>query len=141
MVVTRTHRGVYGYIESGGKVLLIIKKRGPYAGLFDLPGGSPEQGENEEETLSSEIKEETSCDLVSLSNRREYTVFFDAFKEDDGRPGCLEHTGIIFDCNVCGTADADISGLDSGGALWVDKNILSAENATPLVIMLRNASA
>ena len=40
--VTRSHKGVYGIIRKGNQILLIRKARGPYTGLYDLPGGSPE---------------------------------------------------------------------------------------------------
>lgn len=133
--VTRTHRGIYGYIENDDKVMLIIKKRGPYTGMYDLPGGSPESGETEKQTLEREIQEETGCDLISCHNRREKTVVFDKFIEDDGRPGYLVHTGILFDCQVKGTPDKMISDLDSNGAVWIKKSKLNEENATPFVLI------
>ena len=133
--VTRTHKGIYGYIEKDNKVLLIIKKRGPYAGMYDLPGGSPEGGETEIETLKREIKEETGCTLLSFDNRRREMVVFDEFKEDDGREGCLVHTGILFNCKVGGEPDETISDLDSNGALWIKKSGLNRNNATPFVLI------
>ena len=133
--VTRTHKGIYGYIEKDNKVLLIIKKRGPYAGMYDLPGGSPEGGETEIETLKREIKEETGCTLLSFDNRRQKMVVFDDFKEDDGREGCLVHTGILFNCKVGGEPDETISDLDSNGALWIKKSGLNRNNATPFVLI------
>ena len=133
--VTRTHRGIYGYIENDNKVMLIIKKRGPYTGMYDLPGGSPEPNESEIETLSRDIKEETGCDLQSYKNRRERVVVFDEFTEEDGRPGCLVHTGILFDCQISGKPDETISDLDSNGALWIKKSDLTRKNAAPLVLI------
>ena len=59
--ITKTHFGVYGSIVKDGKILLIKKSRGPYTGLYDLPGGSQEQGESHLETLKREIMEETGC--------------------------------------------------------------------------------
>ncbi len=132
--VTRTHRGIYGYIEQDDKIMLIIKKRGPYTGMYDLPGGSPEDGENEEQTLKREIKEETGCDLIKYANRKEQIVTFENFTEDDGRDGCLVHTGILFQCQINGAPDISISDLDSDGALWISKNELNSKNATPLVL-------
>ncbi len=134
-LVTRTHRGVYGYIEKGEYVLLIVKKRGPYTGMYDLPGGSPEPGETEAETLAREIREETACNLIDCNNRREQTIVFDCFVETDGCPGCLVHTGILFDCLVAGMPDKTISDLDSDGALWIPKSDLNAQNATPFVLL------
>ena len=53
-----THIGVYGLIIKNDKILLINKVGGPYDGKLDLPGGSFEFGENPEETLKREQKEE-----------------------------------------------------------------------------------
>lgn len=133
--ITRTHKGIYGYIENNNQVMLIIKKRGPYTGMYDLPGGSPEAGETEVETLKREIKEETGCDLADFNNRREKIVIFENFIEDDGRPGCLQHTGILFDCRISGIPDRTISDLDSNGALWINKSELNTSNATPFVLI------
>lgn len=132
--VTRTHKGIYGYIENNGKVMLIIKKRGPYTGMYDLPGGSPETGESEEETLQREIMEETGCHLTQYGKRKEQVVRYENFVEDDGRDGCLVHTGILFQCQIDGVPDINISDLDSDGALWIAKEKLNAENATPFVL-------
>ena len=134
-IVTRTHRGIYGYIENDNSVMLIIKKRGPYTGMYDLPGGSPEPNETEIDTLAREINEETGCNLINFKNRQETVVVFDEFVEDDGRPGCLVHTGILFTCQINGKPDHTISDLDSNGALWVKKSELNKKNATPFVLI------
>ena len=63
--VTRIHRGIYGVIRREGKILLIRKKRGPYTGLFDLPGGSPEKGESEERTLARELEKMSFSAVLS----------------------------------------------------------------------------
>jgi ADP-ribose pyrophosphatase YjhB (NUDIX family) len=136
--VTRTHKGIYGYIEKNNRVMLIIKKRGPYTGMYDLPGGSQEIGETEAETLKREINEETGCNLIKYTNRREETVRFENFIEDDGREGCLIHTGILFKCEIDGTPDISISDLDSDGAFWISKENLNEEIATPLVLFCLN---
>ena len=133
--ITRTHFGIYGVIEKENSLLLIVKKRGPYTGLYDLPGGSPEKGEEELQTLAREMAEETGCALLQFQNRREEVVFFEGFKEDDGRNGCLCHRGVLFDCVVAGIPDNTIADLDSDGASWVNKSDLTAQNATPFVLL------
>ena len=55
------------------KILLIKKARGPYTGLYDLPGGSQEKNETFEETLIREIKEETGLTLKSI----EFVSYFE----------------------------------------------------------------
>ena len=134
-LVTRTHRGIYGCIEQNDKIMLIIKKRGPYTGMYDLPGGSPETGETEYQTLKREIKEETGCNLISCDNRKKKIIIYDNFKEDNGASGCLVHTGILYNCKVDGIPDETISDLDSNGALWLKKIDLNENNATPFVLL------
>lgn len=131
--ITRTHRGIYGYIEQNDKVMLIVKKRGPYTGMYDLPGGSPELGETELETLRREIKEETGCDLFTSINRQEHTVIYENFIESNGQPGCLQHTGVFYQCQIEGNPNKEISDLDSDGAQWIKKSDLTIQNATPLI--------
>ena len=51
------HRdGVCGIIENEGKILVLMHKR---TGIYRLPAGGFEEGENDEETILREIKEET----------------------------------------------------------------------------------
>ncbi|TDC21873.1 NUDIX domain-containing protein [Kribbella albertanoniae] len=56
--VTTKHFGVYGVWLQAGRLVLVRKSRGPYDGLLDLPGGSPEAGESEVDTLRRELREE-----------------------------------------------------------------------------------
>lgn len=133
--VTRSHKGIYGIIRKNNQILLIRKARGPYTGLYDLPGGSPEAGETPEQTVAREIKEETNCDLISCTNQREKTIFFSQFTKESGEVGCMQHTGILFDVEVAGEPTTQGDGLDSNGAVWVDINTLSSQNATPFVLM------
>ena len=133
--VTRSHKGVYGIVRKNNQILLIRKARGPYTGLYDLPGGSPEAGETPEQTVAREIKEETNCDLISCTNQREKTIFFSGFTKESGEVGCMQHTGILFDVEVAGEPTIQGDGLDSSGAVWVDINALSGQNATPFVLI------
>ena len=133
--VTRSHKGVYGIIRQGNQILVIRKARGPYTGLYDLPGGSPEADETPEQTVAREIKEETNCDLISCTNKREKTIFFSQFTKASCEVGCLQHTGILFDVKVAGEPSTRGDGLDSDGAVWMDINTLSDQNATPFVLM------
>ncbi len=134
-VVTRSHRGIYGIIKENGKILVIKKARGPYTGLYDLPGGSPEPGETVEQTLIREIKEETNCDVLEFDNIREKTIIFSDFTKESGEVGCLQHTGVLFDVKITGKPSESGDGLDSNGAVWIDIDTLSMENATPFVLI------
>ncbi|MBQ3695587.1 MAG: NUDIX domain-containing protein [Alphaproteobacteria bacterium] len=133
--VTRAHMGVYGVIKKDNKILVIKKARGPYTGLYDLPGGTPENDETPEETVAREIKEETNCDLTSKSNERTLTILFNRFTGESGLTGCIQHTGVLFDVSVDGNPTASGDGLDSNGAKWVAIDILSPQNASPFVLI------
>ena len=109
--VTRAHRGIYAIIKKEGKILVIKKARGPYTGLYDLPGGSPEGNETPEETVIREVKEETNCDVQSFSNKREETILFSDFTKESGEVGCMQHTGVLFDVEVSGSFDKVIHSL------------------------------
>jgi len=133
--VTRSHRGVYGIIRRNNQILVIRKARGPYTGLYDLPGGSPKAGETPEQTVIREIKEETNCDVISHTLVGEKTIFFSAFTKASGEKGCLQHTGVLFNIEVSGEPTTQGDGLDSNGAEWVDIDSLSCQNATPFALI------
>ncbi len=133
--ITKTYFGVYGSIIRGEQILVIKKARGPYTGLFDLPGGSPEADETVEQTLIREIKEETNCDVLSINNKQENTIIFSDFTKDSGETGVLEHSAIIFDVDIKGKPSTLGDGLDSNGALWVNIAELTTNNATPLLLI------
>jgi len=133
--VTRTHLGIYASIRQGNQILLIRKARGPYTGLYDLPGGSPEADETPEQTLIREIREETGCEVISSAFRFDRTICFSDFTLASGEKGCMQHTGVLFDAKVSGTPAKSGDGLDSGGAEWVDVETLTSQNATPFALM------
>ena len=138
--VTRAHLGVYGVIKKDNKILVIKKARGPYTGLYDLPGGTPENTETPDETVTREIKEETGCDVTTKSNKRQHTILFNHFTKESGLVGCMQHTGILFDITVNGNPATTGDGLDSNGAEWIEIQTLSVKNASPFVLMACNQS-
>lgn len=132
--VTRTHFGVYGVIIQNNKMLLIKKARGPYTGLYDLPGGGQERGESFHETLAREIKEETGCDILCSGEGNFYSIIFSDFTKESGETGILQHNAMLYDVETEGELLSTGDGLDSNGAVWVKIKELSKENATPLVL-------
>lgn len=54
-----TKFGVFGAHLDGGRLLVVRKATGPFAGWLDLPGGSLDSGETLEEALRRELTEET----------------------------------------------------------------------------------
>jgi 8-oxo-dGTP diphosphatase len=52
--------GVGAVIRKAGKVLLILRRRPPNAGMWSLPGGLVELGETTAKAVEREVKEETN---------------------------------------------------------------------------------
>ena len=136
--VTKFHKGVYAIIKNDNQILLIKKARGPYTGLFDLPGGSPEKDEAPEQTLIREVKEETNCDVKDYTFWEEKTIIFSNFTKASGKTGVLQHTGILFVAQVTGQPTEQGDDLDSNGAIWMSVDQLSSDNATPFVLYAKD---
>lgn len=134
-LITKAHFGVYGSIVKDNKILLIKKARGPYTGLYDLPGGSQEHGENYLDTLKREIEEETGCKVKSAANERFKSIIFSDFTVQSGEKGVLRHDAVLFDVEIRGMPRVTGDGLDSAGAVWVNTEDLTQKNATPYALM------
>ena len=133
--ITKTHFGVYGSIIKDGKILLIKKARGPYTGLYDLPGGSQEKGESYADTLKREIMEETGCEVIKAENERFKSIIFSDFTIESGEKGVLQHNAVLYDVEIKGKLRTTGDGLDSDGAVWVNMADLTAENTTPYALI------
>lgn len=129
-----SHFGVYALIlnDDQKKVLLIKKARGPYTGLFDLPGGSPEPAELLEETLAREVLEEAGCSVTYATQLGGMSARFEYEKE--GIAYVLRHLGVIYIAQISGTQKTGGDGEDSNGCLWVDVKELNSTNATPFTL-------
>lgn len=92
------HYGVYGIWRQGGLVVAIRKGRGPYLGMLDLPGGSPQPGETATETLERELREECGIDNVAVSSW--HTFDFQVEKSSSGESIEFHHHGLIALVNV-----------------------------------------
>lgn len=95
------HMGIYGIIKNTASEILVIKKsRGPYTGLYDLPGGRNDFfTETFEQTLSREIKEETG---LTLTDSKQLITLL-AFPSQDHR--LYRHVGILYLCSVASFDD------------------------------------
>ncbi len=129
-----SHFGVYALIldDSNKKILLIKKARGPYTGLYDLPGGSPEETELIEETLERELLEETGCNALNYTQLGGFSTRYSYHK--DGEDALLRHLGIIYRVEISGTPKTDSDGQDSHGCVWLDLSEINSANATPFVL-------
>ena len=133
MAYTHSHFGVYALVLNNkqDKVLLIKKARGPYTGMFDLPGGSPEPLELLEETLCREVKEETDCNITRAEQVGGVSARFNYKK--DGEDALLRHLGIVYRIEIEGIPRTDSDGEDSHGCVWLNISDINEENATPFV--------
>jgi ADP-ribose pyrophosphatase YjhB (NUDIX family) len=59
--------GVEAVIERDGRILLARRANEPGRGLWDLPGGFPDEGEEPVEALRREVREETGLELEHVS--------------------------------------------------------------------------
>jgi ADP-ribose pyrophosphatase YjhB (NUDIX family) len=128
------HFGVYAAvvdkIDGVAKMLTVRKNRGPYNGMLDLPGGSPEPGEDRDTTLAREIDEETGASLVRVGQWRTFDVRVD--RASDGRPIQFRHHGQWREAELANVSaptkdDEDVDGLYwLPLADWDDRTDLSA---------------
>ena len=128
-----THLGVYGVVEQNQRILLVKKARGPYIGLFDLPGGGIEFGETPEQALMREVGEGTG-QKIALNNllfcesiRLQHDTTSDKSMED------LHHIGIVYSVSIIENSAIKTSsdGFDSNGAFWYNPETGDMEKLTP----------
>lgn len=124
--------GVYGICTKGDEVLVIKKGRGPYKGLYDLPGGRIEFGEHVEIALKREFEEEVNVEVTGLTFIG-YNEYFCQFTNDFGELKDFHHVGLYFSVE-CDTSviKTDADGHDSLGALFIPKNELGLHNCSQI---------
>ncbi|WP_404451387.1 NUDIX hydrolase [Virgibacillus necropolis] len=126
--------GVYGIYEKNNQLLVINKNGGPYINRFDLPGGSLEDGESLTDAMQREFIEETGVEIEVVSNIG--TIDFILPWDWKGFTH-VHHIAIFYSVKKIGgeiSKPDQFEGQDSDGALWVSKNDISDENASPLVL-------
>ncbi len=127
-----SHFGIYAAIIQNGHILVIRKARGPYTGLLDLPGGTPEPLEMPEETLYREVHEETGCTVTTHQQGLPAGALFHHTK--NGQPAIFHHLGIIYPCTITGTPRTTGDGEDSNGCLWLPLAEATPHTVTPFVL-------
>ncbi len=126
------HFGVYGICTKGDEVLVIKKGRGPYKGLYDLPGGRVEFGESMEIALKREFEEEIGIAVTELKFFG-YNEYFCKFTNELRELKDFHHVGLYFSVN-CDTLfiKTDADGHDSLGALFIPKKELGLHNCSQI---------
>lgn len=128
------HIGVYALIEQDDNILIIRKSRGPYKGLFDLPGGRPSHGESLFDALNREIEEETGIKAQSYSLLGNFSYLI-PYQDDEGCQKELYHIALVYrvknmDLN---SFNNFIVAEDVNGSLWINRHRLRKEDSSPLL--------
>ena len=122
-ILTREHTGVYGVNikDDNSQVLLILKGRGPYKGMYDLPGGGIEKDETMEHALIREYKEEVGCDLLSYKFLYEDLSIFPYTSQSEGEVS-FQHKAYFYSVTLPEDVEIKASpdGHDSMGTIYVD---------------------
>lgn len=127
--ISRT--GVYGVAKENGKVLFVIQKSGPFAGLFDLPGGGIEFGQDPNQALHREFIEETGMDFRSMNHIDNFSVVT-CVPALNGKPGFEFHQiGLIY--SVEDLHDLEDCQKGSLKCEWVDVRTLKKNAVSPFV--------
>jgi ADP-ribose pyrophosphatase YjhB (NUDIX family) len=121
-----TRYGAYGVVMQDSKILLTLKKSGPYKGLWGLPGGGIEFGETPEEALERELKEEVAlgANQLEMLHIETKTGRYD----NQGEVYDFHHIGIIY--RVTGIFLVPNLVPEEEGR-WVLLNEVSQEELTP----------
>jgi 8-oxo-dGTP pyrophosphatase MutT (NUDIX family) len=129
-----THKGIYCIcINEDGHLLIVAKNGGPYKNRLDLPGGTPESGETEIETVVREVLEETGYQVLSAVKigERCYELPW-TYKQWTHS----QHTAVYYLCTIDEInriSLAEIPDQDSNGVFWVDIESLKEDWCSPLV--------
>ncbi len=119
------HFGVYGWWRQDGRVVCVRKRRGPYTGQLDLPGGSPEPGEDPDETLARELREECG---VALEARGPWSPFaLHVTRSSTGVPIDFHHRGLIAAVVVSNPAEAVTDVEDVAAVELLDDHVDEAQ--------------
>ena len=132
--VNKSHFGIYAVIERDQRILLVKKSRGPYKGMWDLPGGRPIHGETIFQTLQREVREETGIHLFEAAPHSNQ-AFVVEYKESEDlisfHHTCLIYKAMQFDLSQF---QETINEEDVSGCAWVEKSQLSHLTLSSVVL-------
>lgn len=117
--------GAAGVVLAGDQVLLIKRGREPSKGVWSIPGGAVELGENLQRAVAREIREETGLEvkvgpLVEVVER--------ILRDRDGR---IEYHYVLLDYLCWSPLAAPRAGDDADEAVWRPVAEAAAMGLTP----------
>lgn len=138
--ISFSHFGVYGIVVNNkNEVLVVHKAKGPYQGLYDLPGGGMEPDELLLETLEREFLEEvglaiTACwQLRSFDNLVECDYWIDP---KETRKCWFRHVGVIYQVEIAeGEIKQSPDGNDSLGCAWIPLQDITQQNSSSFLYL------
>lgn len=131
-VLKKQYLGVYGICKIKDSILMIKKARGPYIGLYDLPGGGIDFGKNAVQCLKREIMEETGGSVLK-AELFEIGNYVCQYSEPNGKVINFHHTAIYYIVELnFDKLKSEPDGQDSAGALFVPIKNLNYKNVAPI---------
>jgi ADP-ribose pyrophosphatase YjhB (NUDIX family) len=130
----KSHLGIYAVIEKGQSILLVKKSRGPYRGMWDLPGGRPIHGEAIFQTLQREVREETGIELIGAVPYANQAFVVEY--EDGEEAISLHHTCLIYKATQFDSSQfrESINEEDVSGCAWIEKSQLARLDLSKVVL-------
>jgi 8-oxo-dGTP diphosphatase len=116
--------GVGALIFHEDSILLVERGREPLKGLWSLPGGVVEVGENLDDAIRREVLEETGLIVDPI---RVFEIFERIMRDEQGRP---EYHYVLIDY-VCGVNGGTMAPADDvSGAEWATQQTLDGYSLT-----------
>ena len=106
------HFAVLALIEQNGKYFLV--ERATFPSGFALVTGHVEEGENEEEALVREVKEEIGLDVI-----KHQLIFKDKRENTLCNKGAVFHNSFIYNCEVKGKIK--LNKKENKSYVWLSK--------------------
>lgn len=116
--------GVGAVVVCSGKILLEKRKNEPGKGKWSIPGGLVELGENTEQMVIREVKEETGLDV----EKPEQIDVVDSITEDEN--GRIKYHFVIIDYFVKLTGDTLKASSDAEELKWVQFDLVETYDLT-----------
>ncbi|WP_162300562.1 NUDIX hydrolase [Anaerosacchariphilus polymeriproducens] len=102
---------VGGIILNSKKLLVVRKKTLDNRSEFIIPGGKSEKGENDEDTLKRELKEELNVNLLDMN-------YFDSYSDI----AVFENIPISMNVYTCDIDGSIIPMNEIKEYIWIDRN-------------------